>query len=76
MANGDWLYEPLAQDVIPAFSVRTADELFGFRRIASNPFIAGPPVKTDAMFFGRRDLLEFLRSAGEGEVPAAERPSV
>src|SRR5204863_6666265 len=33
---------------------------------ASNPFIAGPPVKTDRMFFGRADVFAFLRENLEG----------
>jgi len=44
----------LALEVVPAEQIR-------FVPIRPNPYIAGPPVDAPEMFFGREDMLDFLR---------------
>lgn len=41
-------------------------ELPPFRRIERNPYIAGPPVRSEAMFFGREDIFTFIAESLAG----------
>jgi HEAT repeat protein len=41
--------------------VQFVEEDAAYKRIKSNPYIVGPPVKTPDMFFGRQDIFDWVR---------------